>query len=729
MSDEEVEEPHDEGPRSSLFKEYREDLMSYLSHVRNEIKEILQDESYLLKLFAAAGGDTDEVLEEKGDNEADEEEGNFVIDHSDTFKEGELALYIEKMYDEFSTDKSGKLRKVEVCMFLEKFLKVSRTHSVNQIRSELDAEVRAAMKAWKKKKMEEDPSFQGDLDAASTTFWRNQLPTFKEVIQAHHQNMIEEKIILTEELMEMMDENHDGFVSKREFMHTFTKAMEEVVPTHLFSNIQDEIIKQFDFHSKPSATTVKYHMQVKHFKTLQDGIFSKLQSEKSRYLDDPAGEAAKGDEDNAIKPSYQTWRLLSTNDIRAFNIALEHCLAHHGDLITLNWKKLQHLWGDDISVDDLLGSAGIELYFKKLNELAYEANTKATSSLGIVFDDFDREFSKSMHGLNLVEIEDLLKCYLNEYAHFAYIVFLAILEPELRKRIRNIPHATNRSEQIRHPFDRYLVYAIFHYVGKEWKRAFSSYYQVLCESDKIESIARKVFIILDTNKDGIIQKHELVRGFGRAVHKIVAGVGSDMILRKKLMDNLYSSLQLVLKEMEKKLTTNFKMPLERSESEQKDFYRYVKNGYKEETARMLKANPSLVESRFRGNWTPLHVAVDNRWSDVVDYLLGVKNVDINAETSFGVTPLHKAAQKGYIKILKTLLNDDADVNAKDTLGNSPLHYAVMHGHRDIFETLTNKSKIELDIRNNDGYTAKDLCLQYHQDAMLQSLQESQMHGN
>ena len=252
MSDDEVEEPYDAGPRPSLFKEYREDLMSYLSHVRNEIKEILQDESYLLKLFAAAVVDGDEILEEKGDDETGEEEGNFVIDHSNTFKEGELALYIEKMYDEFSTNKEGKLRKVEVCMFLEKFLKVSRTHSVNQIRSELDEEVKAAMKAWKKKKTEEDPSFQGDLDAASRTFWRNQLPTFKEVIQAHHQNMIEEKILLTEELMDMMDENHDGFVSKREFMHTFTKAMEEVVPTHLFSNIQDEIIKQFDFHSKPS---------------------------------------------------------------------------------------------------------------------------------------------------------------------------------------------------------------------------------------------------------------------------------------------------------------------------------------------------------------------------------------------------------------------------------------------------------------------------------------------
>lgn len=72
-----------------------------------------------------------------------------------------------------------------------------------------------------------------------------------------------------------------------------------------------------------------------------------------------------------------------------------------------------------------------------------------------------------------------------------------------------------------------------------------------------------MFIILDTSKDGIVQKHELIRGFGRAVHKVVAGVGSDMVHRKKLMVNLTSSLQVVLNEMEARLTANFKMPLEK----------------------------------------------------------------------------------------------------------------------------------------------------------------------
>ena len=85
----------DEGqsnPRLSLFKEYRDDLLTYLSHVRNEIQEVLQDDTYIIKIFANDGNDDEEA------NDADDsEEGNFVIEHTDTFRQGQLALYIENM--------------------------------------------------------------------------------------------------------------------------------------------------------------------------------------------------------------------------------------------------------------------------------------------------------------------------------------------------------------------------------------------------------------------------------------------------------------------------------------------------------------------------------------------------------------------------------------------------------------------------------------------------------
>lgn len=703
--------------QSSLFKEYREDLMTYLGHVRNEIKEVLQDETYLVKMF------TDGNSSDKEHEDAQDDTGNFVIEHSDTFRRGELALYLEKMYNEFDLNHDEKLGKDEVCNFLVAFLKLSRGHSVNQIRAELDEDVRKAMEAWRKVKVKEDPTFQGDLEAAVDRFWKSQLPIFKNVIHTHHYNMIEEKKELTEELMDLMDENHDGHVSKREFLHTFTRAMEEVIPTHLFTNIENDIIEQFDYHSKPSMATVIYHMQVKHFKTLQDNIFAKFQSEKLKYSDNDVD----GVDANTAKskPSYQTWRLLSTNDLRAFKITLEQSMTTHGNVLSEKWLKLLRSLGtNSFTVEQLLGKAGVDAVFSKVNELAYEANTKASTSLSVIFDDFDREFFKSAHGLHLTEIEDLLKCYLKQFGQFAFIVFLAVLEPMLRKRIRNLPYVGEEFEnKITHPYDRYIVYAIFYHIGDKWKEAFSSYYESLCSNDKIEGIARKLFIILDTNKDGVVQKHEFIKGFGRGVHKTVAGVGTNIYLRNQLIKKMTTDLTEVLNQMKDKLTTNFHVPPQNALLA--DFERLLKNGYKDRVINVLKDNPSLAEKKFQSNATPLHFAVENYCGDIVDYLLAMKNVDVNAQTKFKVTPLHKAAMKGYKNILKALLNDGANINAQDELGNTPLHYAIAHGNSPIIETLLAKSQIDVTLSNSDGYDAHDLCIQHHQVSIASYIQKMQ----
>ena len=147
--------------------------------------------------------------------------------------------------------------------------------------------------------------------------------------------------------------------------------------------------------------------------------------------------------------------------------------------------------------------------------------------------------------------------------------------------------------------------------------------------------------------------------------------------------------------MEDKLTSNFNVPT--NDATVFDFHRLISNGYKERVKNMLKESPKLAEQRFKSQATPLHIAVDNQHGDIVDYLLGMKNVDVNALTSFKVTPLHKAAMKGYNKILKSLLNDGANINAQDELGNTPLHYAIMQGNSLIIETLLAKSQIDITI--------------------------------
>ena len=48
-----------------------------------------------------------------------------------------------------------------------------------------------------------------------------------------------------------------------------------------------------------------------------------------------------------------------------------------------------------------------------------------------------------------------------------------------------MPSVASKKDQIVHPYDRYIVYAIFYYVGNQWKDALSSYYEALCNNEKI----------------------------------------------------------------------------------------------------------------------------------------------------------------------------------------------------------------------------------------------------
>lgn len=50
--------------------------------------------------------------------------------------------------------------------------------------------------------------------------------------------------------------------------------------------------------------------------------------------------------------------------------------------------------------------------------------------------------------------------------------------------------------------------------------------------------------------------------------------------------------------------------------------------------------------------------------------------DVNHDMKDGLTPLHAATEKGFVRIVQDLVNNGADVNAVDKLKNTPLHYAV-----------------------------------------------------
>lgn len=72
----------------------------------------------------------------------------------------------------------------------------------------------------------------------------------------------------------------------------------------------------------------------------------------------------------------------------------------------------------------------------------------------------------------------------------------------------------------------------------------------------------------------------------------------------------------------------------------------------------------------------LHVAILNDSFDVVEYLISEESIDINTKDNQGKTPLHLAAARGNLYMIKCLLEKGANINDQDKCGCTPLHYAA-----------------------------------------------------
>lgn len=76
----------------------------------------------------------------------------------------------------------------------------------------------------------------------------------------------------------------------------------------------------------------------------------------------------------------------------------------------------------------------------------------------------------------------------------------------------------------------------------------------------------------------------------------------------------------------------------------------------------------------------------------------------------GATPLHRAASKGNLGIVKMLLeyNDKLKVNVRDAYGNTPLHLACEEDRQEEAKLLV-QNGASLDIKNKEEKTPLDLC--------------------
>ena len=78
--------------------------------------------------------------------------------------------------------------------------------------------------------------------------------------------------------------------------------------------------------------------------------------------------------------------------------------------------------------------------------------------------------------------------------------------------------------------------------------------------------------------------------------------------------------------------------------------------------------------------------------------------DVNYKDLEGETPLHLASEKGYVTVVKILIDKRADVDIKDKWGRNPLHYASKIGHLDIVKILIDRG-VDINVKDKWDRTA------------------------
>ena len=114
-------------------------------------------------------------------------------------------------------------------------------------------------------------------------------------------------------------------------------------------------------------------------------------------------------------------------------------------------------------------------------------------------------------------------------------------------------------------------------------------------------------------------------------------------------------------------------------------------------------------------------AVKDGRPDIVRLLLEKGGNASFKSTTFNLrTPLHWAAEKGFIQISELLLKHGSHVASQDRRGFTPLHYAAMAGHESIIDLLLPKME-NLDVVANDGMTAYQHAKVQHHEHIVQVL--------
>jgi uncharacterized protein len=135
-----------------------------------------------------------------------------------------------------------------------------------------------------------------------------------------------------------------------------------------------------------------------------------------------------------------------------------------------------------------------------------------------------------------------------------------------------------------------------------------------------------------------------------------------------------------------------------------DILKAARAGDEDEVAAVLSIDNRLTRAVDADGWTPLHLAAHYDHVRVVTTLLA-NNADPSARSTNAMRnqPLHAAAAGRATRAARALLDGGAEVNATQAGGYTPLHSAAQNGNRELVVLLLERGA-NMDVRTDDGRT-------------------------
>ena len=161
-------------------------------------------------------------------------------------------------------------------------------------------------------------------------------------------------------------------------------------------------------------------------------------------------------------------------------------------------------------------------------------------------------------------------------------------------------------------------------------------------------------------------------------------------LTEKDYEDEVKKLKSIIKTLEKSPNKDAADPvIAKSNDLENDLFKAAQEGKLDTVKHLAKQRDVNINAKTKYGWTPINIAALNGRLDVVKYLYEKYHADVEIKDNGGCTPLNNAARNGKLDVVKYLIeNCNAYVETKDKLcGYTPIYNASNNGFLDVVKYL------------------------------------------